>query len=257
MTNNTQKENAITEEALLLARYRRAETLEHEVCDQSMVLNAEVFPHWIDGSNCFWYIKTVRDEANGTAGKAREYRLVNAEAASNTLAFDHQLMASLLAQASGQEVNPNDLPISELTLELSPLRATFTAFGQCWQFDAAAERCEEITVHDDPNAGAGLLSPDGKKVAFTRDYNLWVRDVESGEESAMTFDGERYYAYAVQPESRNLTEGLPGTVSWFPVSLEALWSPDSSKLFTLQTDERQVRSVPSMLYVPQDGSSSA
>ena len=34
---------------------------------------------------------------------------------------------------------------------------------------------------------------------------------------------------------------------------ELLWSPDSRKLFTVQTDDRQVRSLPSIDYVPQDG----
>ena len=250
MTKNTK----VTDEQSVLARYRRAEALEHEFCNQSMVLNATILPHWIKDSHCFWYTRKKRQESGGSIDIATEFRLVNAEAASNSNseAFDHQLLADVLSRAAERDVNPNDLPISELTLELSPVRASFTAFGKRWQFDESKETCEEIKVNA-PNPSGWLVSPDGKKAAFSRDHNLWVQDLESGEEYALTKDGEQYYAYGVQPESRSLLDGIPGIVSWFPNSLEALWSPDSSRVFTLQTDERQVRTVPSIQYVPQDG----
>ena len=252
MENNT-KDTFTTDDQALLARYHRAEALEHEPYNQDMVLNSEIFPHWIDGSDCFWYIRKTRQEGSAVSEIIKEFRLVNAESAKNIEAFNHQLLANALAQTTEQEVNPSDLPISELTLELSPVRAIFTAFDKRWLFDTSKETCEEIVVSADSNPVGELLSPDGKKTAFSRDYNLWVRNLESGEEYALTHDGERYYAYGVQPESRDLLEGMPNIISIIPASLEALWSPDSSKLFTLKTDERQVRNVPSMLYVPQDG----
>ena len=91
----------------------------------------------------------------------------------------------------------------------------------------------------------------GKRPRLLKDYNLWVREIDSGEERALTQDGEQYYAYAIQPESRDLVGNLcDEACSPRP---QAHWSPDSSQLFTMQTDERQVRSLPSMLYVPQDG----
>ena len=46
-----------------------------------------------------------------------------------------------------------------------------------------------------PGGGRGgtprldIPSPDGKKTAFVRDWNLWVRDVASGKETALTRDG--------------------------------------------------------------------
>ena len=249
---NTQK-NTTTESQSILARYHRAEALEHEPHNQSMVFNAKIYPHWIGDSNCFWYIRENRQQGVIKTGAAKEFRLVNAETSINVEAFDHQSVANALADASGQDVNPTNLPISELTLELSPVRATFVAFAKRWQFDASAEICKEITVNNDPNPTGGLVSPDGKKSAFSRDYNLWVRDLETGKEYALTNDGQVYYAYATQPESRDLLEGLSDVVSWVPATIEASWSPDSSKLFTMQTDERLVRSVPSMMYVPRDG----
>ena len=41
-----------------------------------------------------------------------------------------------------------------------------------------------------------MLSPNKKLGAFIRDYNLWVRDVESGSETQLTTDGVKDYGYA-------------------------------------------------------------
>ena len=250
----TSRTNVIpaTDDQSVLARYRRAEALEHEVYNQSMVLNAQIVPHWIGSSDCFWYSRKTRQA--GEVGIGTEYRMVNAKATTHTEAFDHSLLAQALAAVAGEEVNPNSLPISGLELELSPACATFAAFDKRWRFDVEQNICKEIAVADLTTLPAGgLRSPDGKKVAFARDYNLWVRYLERGEERALTQLGEHHYAYGVEPESRNLIKGLNGSESDFTPALEALWSPDSKQLFTFQLDERQVRSLPSMQYVPQDG----
>lgn len=78
-------------------------------------------------------------------------------------------------------------------------------------------------------AAAGVTSPDGKRAAFIRDWNLWVRDVATGEETALTTDGEKDFGYATDNA---------GWVSSDRAIL--LWSPDSKKIATSQQDERLV-----------------
>ncbi|MCH8276854.1 MAG: DPP IV N-terminal domain-containing protein, partial [Bacteroidetes bacterium] len=72
-----------------------------------------------------------------------------------------------------------------------------------------------------------VLSPDGKLAAFRRDHNLWVRDVETKEETQLTFDGIEDFGYATN--NAGWTKG-PGPV--------VLWSPDSKKIATFQHDSR-------------------
>ncbi len=252
MTSITQNAQ-IADDQLVLAQYRRAEAMEHELYKPSMVLNAQIYPHWIGGSQCFWYMRKTRKKTKSVEDITTEYRLVNARTATQTQAFNPQRLAQALAQSSGKIVDPDSLPLTQIKLELSPARVCFAAFGKHWQFDIVEEVCKEVSVEaiTHPIPPGGLISPDGKKVVFPRDYNLWVLDLQSGEESALTQNGERHNAYGIVPEARDLIAGLADPYG--PLALEALWSPDSSKLFTFQLDERQVRSVPSMLYVPQDG----
>ncbi len=74
-----------------------------------------------------------------------------------------------------------------------------------------------------------VTSPDGTKEAFVRDYNMWVRDLETEKETQLTDDGEEYFGYG--------TSNAGWTKSDRPV-LE--WSPDSRKIATFQHDGRGV-----------------
>ena len=80
-----------------------------------------------------------------------------------------------------------------------------------------------------PPLGADVKSPDGKRVAFIRNWNLWVRDVATGREVALTRDGVKDFGYA--------TDNAGWTQSDRPI---LLWSPDSKKIATFQQDQRGV-----------------
>lgn len=248
------KDNSIAVDAhsdqSILARYHRAELLEHGGYDESMVLNAHIVPNWIGESDCFWYGRSSRKNHDSAAKISKEYRLVNAKKSINVEAFHHEGLAKVLEEAVNQPVDALSLPIDNLEFDDNHSYITFDAFEQRWhwQFGDGAIKLVEKTA---PYPAHWLVSPDETMAAFVKEYNLWVRDIKSGEECALTHDGRPHYEYGTQPESRNLVSGIIGPES--PGRPEALWSPDSGQLFTMQMDERPVRSLPSMLYVPQDG----
>ena len=77
------------------------------------------------------------------------------------------------------------------------------------------------------------FSPDGNQVAFVRDNNLFVKDLISGKEDAITKDGKQ-------------NEIINGATDWvyeeeFALSQAFFWSPDGSKIAYLRFDERQVK----------------
>ncbi len=216
------------------ARYRRAELIEQGQYTKKLFFNTTLYPNWIEGHDVFWYVRDYRE--------SREYRLVDAAAGSNKVAFDHKVLARSLAKIAGEEVDAGNLPISDVTFTLSPLAITFAAFDKHWRFDAAAKRCVEIH----PHPGDWLISPDGKKAAFSRDYNIWVHDLESGKEKPLTTDGEKFKVYAGTPTVYGRQE---------EISFEAIWSPDSKRLFTQVLDTREVKIAPPLVqHVPPDGS---
>ncbi|MEQ9437450.1 MAG: DPP IV N-terminal domain-containing protein [Cyclobacteriaceae bacterium] len=90
---------------------------------------------------------------------------------------------------------------------------------------AAAEREEPITLDE-------VLSPDGRYAAFIRDWNLWMREVATGEETALTTDGVTDFGYA--------TDNAGWRHSDEPI---LIWSPDSKKIATFQQDQRHVKNM--------------
>ena len=82
------------------------------------------------------------------------------------------------------------------------------------------------------SAETEVPSPDGKKTAFIKDWNLWVRDVESKKETQLTTDGIKDFGYA--------TDNAGWTHSDRAI---LLWSPDSKKIATFQQDQRHINDM--------------
>ncbi|HKH53613.1 MAG TPA: DPP IV N-terminal domain-containing protein, partial [Mycobacterium sp.] len=73
------------------------------------------------------------------------------------------------------------------------------------------------------------MSPDGTKALFICDWNLWLRDVATGQERQLTTDGMKDFGYATS------------NAGWATSAAPAVsWSPDSKKIATQQQDERKV-----------------
>ena len=77
------------------------------------------------------------------------------------------------------------------------------------------------------------LSPDGTKVAFVRDNNLYWMDLGTLEEHAITTDGR-------------VNEIINGTTDWvyeeeFAITRGFRWSPDSKKIAYMRFDESEVK----------------
>lgn len=72
------------------------------------------------------------------------------------------------------------------------------------------------------------VSPDGTMAAFIRENNLWVRNLATGEEHALTTDGMEDYGYAT--DNAGWTHSDQAIVTW---------SADSKKLATFRQDQRK------------------
>ncbi len=84
------------------------------------------------------------------------------------------------------------------------------------------------------------FSPDGEKIAFARNNNLFIKNLKFGTESQITFDGEK-------------DKIINGTTDWvyeeeFGFSKAFAWSPDSRFLAYLRFDESEVKDFSMTLY---------
>lgn len=238
MSNNEKASSPVSiGQEVMLSRYQRAQSLLQGLWTKNISINATVYPTWIDGCDCFWYERELR--------KGKEYRLVDANAKSNIIAFDHDVLASALSESVKQNVNSIDLPITDVTMQLNLSAGSvdtlcFRAFDKHWTFDTQTGICKNEKWLDKNWS----ISPNGKMAVFVKDFNLWLYDIDSGEDRALTQDGEEYYVYGVAGSAWGYT---------MESAIQACWSADSTCIFTVQRDTRRVKDLPVVHHVPQDG----
>ena len=88
-----------------------------------------------------------------------------------------------------------------------------------------------VTVSSAGNQRGGneVVSPDGKRAAYIKNDNLWMRDTVTKKETQLTTDGVKDFGYATD------------NAGWVHSDRAILiWSPDSKKIATFQQDQRGV-----------------
>jgi dipeptidyl-peptidase-4 len=194
-----------------------------------LVFRTTVRANWLPDDR-FWYRNTIPGGA--------EFVLIDPARASREPAFDHAALAATLSKASGASYTAATLPFMTLEFVNDGKSIQFATAERRWTCDRQGSACTSSSAaagreagRRGPVAGGGaqVLSPDGKRAAFIRNYNLWVRDAETGAETQLTTDGVKDYGYA--------TNDAGWTRSDTPV---VVWSPDSKKIATFQHDSRGV-----------------
>jgi len=142
-----------------------------------------------------------------------------------TRAFNHEKLAQSLSSLTGTTYKPFDLPFSQFEYSDDGNSITFTLRGKQYTCNLQSYRCSEKKGSRGGTSRSEILSPDGKKAAFIRDYNLWVRYLETGKEVQLTTDGVKNFGYA--------TNNAGWTRRETPV---LLWAPTSDKIATFQHD---------------------
>ena len=189
-----------------------------------LVFGAAVRPTWM-GDERFWYRTTIPGGA--------EFVLVDPARGTREPAFDHaRVAAALVSAGAGKTLTASTLPFTSIDFAGDNKAIVFDIGDGRWTCDRQGSSCivaRDGTLRRGPRNVNQVLSPDGKRAAFVRDFNLWVRDVASGQEAQLTTDGLKDFGYA--------TNDAGWTRSDTPV---VVWSPDSKRMATFQHDSRGV-----------------
>jgi len=168
--------------------------------------------NWIKEKPVFWYETRTR--------KGKEFFIVDADKLAKDVAFDAEKLCSELTKLGGKEFKPYAIPYQkpEISDDLKYFR--FQIDTACWEWDrfknelkytgkAKEEKPEPYWGETtDSDKGEPIQSPDKKFKAFTRNYNVFIKEMASGKEFQLSYDGSEGSYYS----------------SWI------LWSPDSKKI---------------------------
>jgi len=203
-----------------------------------LVSGTVVRPNWLPGDR-FWYRALT---PTGT-----DLVLVDPPRGTRTNVLQEPRLAAALRASFGAAADSLRAASTQTSLSADGRTVDVAIAGRRVSCDVATARCGAATADRERAAGgrgAGrgrggrgggggrppeTLSPDGKRAAFIRDWNLWMRDVATNHETQLTRDGVKDFGYATD------------NAGWVNSDRAILvWSPDSKKIATFQQDQRNV-----------------
>jgi len=134
----------------------------------------------------------------------------------------------------------------------------FDAHGQLWYYSLDTGTAVQVTTSpqasEDPK-----FSPDGKRLAYVRQHNLYVRPVsgDGSERALLNEDKDKHKKKDKEDCEAKEGEGdiLNGEVDWLyaeelAVRSNYFWSPEGGEILFLQMDETRVPSYPITDWLP-------
>jgi len=196
------------------ADYQRA--LEASAKYHRLALNIPEKPTWIDGTDTFFYNKSVEG--------GHTFVLVDAASGNKQPAFDHSRLAAALSKADGKEYKPEGLPFTEFRFLDKQKAIEFRAEQERWRCDLETYVCTKPgSRHEDEGLDQGSdyrtpninnpdnlkPSPDNKWVALIQNYNVVVRSQDGSQTNVLSTDGSEGNYYSANtivwsPDSKHL-----------------------------------------------------
>src|SRR5699024_1064589 len=130
--------------------------------------------------------------------------------------------------------------IEQLSVSREEDRIQFTYHNSTYLYEINEGKLTLLRKNNPTRTGE-TMSANGKYVAYVKDSNVFVRDVDTVEVIQLTTDGRRYDDYGSHAESNNLAVTQQQTKEELPPGI--IWSPTSNKLLTYKLDQEQVEEL--------------
>lgn len=186
--------------------------------------NLHININWFEDNSGGWFKEETQDGI--------VYRKVLVKNGVISDLFDHEKLAKLLSANTEKTISKDDLKLDDIKC-LSAKEMVLTIGEERFNLDSKKMKLTEIA--DEEVETSEHLSPDGKWEAFTEDYNLFVKNLKTGEIKQLSKDGTKDYAYGSWYGWMDIMEG-EGTDR--PEHFGVSWSPDSKWVFASICDTR-------------------
>ncbi|RZK72849.1 MAG: hypothetical protein EOO85_18645, partial [Pedobacter sp.] len=163
-----------------LGDYQRAEAMNGAI--QNKIHYSPDNFQWLSGTRAFFYSMLTP--------RGVEYILADTKTLSKSAAFDQQKFATELSALSNKTIHPFKLPLSKATITSDGKELKFIYDNAWWTYNLTTLKAVEISkvVPARPQGYWGernndtdrrSKSPDGKWVAYIKEFNLYVSSSDS------------------------------------------------------------------------------
>ncbi len=207
--------------------YKRAVSFMFENYNNKTAFNLDTKVNWFKDNSGIWFVDYSK---NGATYKTVSFKTHKVEVLFNPLK-----LADALNKFLDEKVTENNLSINNIEKNKNG-NLMMTVKGKKYVYNpktnilqaSEVEKKEEVKPFE-------TKSPDGKWIAYSKAYNLYIKSTETNQEYQLSFDGEKNYEYASFYGWYDIMEGENGDR---PINFSVDWSKDSKWISTNVVDLR-------------------
>ena len=211
--------------------YTRAVSFMWDNVNNKKAFQLGVMPNWFADSTGFWYTHSTKNE--------KLFYKVVFKPLKKSLLFDHTKLAEKLSELLKEKIEPSALTITDLKY-INATLLEFTSAKKQWEWNGKTETLKEVPKKVDTTNPLESVSPDGKWIAYSENYNLFVRSRITGVVRQLSTQGKKDYEYASYYGWSDIIEGEGGKR---PDRFSVNWSKDSKWIQTSICDLRYARKM--------------
>lgn len=212
------------QEKITIEDYNRAVGFMSDNYTNKTAFNLNIQPNWFSDNSGVSYVHHSPKEK-------RFFKISLPNLVKSDL-FDHSKVSKLLSDLLGEDIQPNDLPITKIEFK-NPNNFEITVADKVYGLNTTnytltneiKEEKEEFSKE----------SPNKKWTAFAKEYNLFIKSSGNNETKQLSEKGEKGYEYATYYAWDDIIEGENGNR---PERFAIEWSPDSKWIYADIVDLR-------------------
>lgn len=208
--------------------YERAVSFLWDNINNKKVFQLNVDAIWFSDSSAVCYSKTSLD--------SKYFYKYDFKTKKQEVLIDHKLIADLLKEKFKEDFDEKKLNITIQKVNKNEM--IFRTKGKSFLFNYVQKSLKDYTPENiNPNE---VKSPDGKWIAYTKEYNLYLKSTETNEIKQLSKNGKKEYEYGSYYGWSDIIEGENGER---PQQVYINWSPDSRYIQTSICDLQGARKM--------------
>lgn len=117
----------------------------------------------------------------------KKYILANPSSGTKKEVLNQQKLVQSIGELTGRKLDVKQLPIKITDFSEDGQFLRFNMGGNRYETNLKTYRTNKLSSRQ---RSKEILSPNGKKAAYIKNYNLWVRNIETGERTQLTTGGQ-------------------------------------------------------------------
>ncbi|PHR71565.1 MAG: S9 family peptidase [Lutibacter sp.] len=207
--------------------YKRAVSFMYDNYNNKTAFNLHTSINWFKDNSGIWFIDYSKD--------GKTYKTVSFKDYSVNPLFNQSKLTNAINKLLDRKIEFNQLSVSKIE-RIKEGNLSFYFEGKGYDLDTKTYQIklseEEKKEEKDEFE---TKSPNGKWIAYSKEYNLFIKSTETSEEFQLSFDGKRDYEYASWYGWYDKMEGENGER---PKRFYVDWSKDSKWISTSVVDLR-------------------